>query len=168
MSTSIVGCWKLRRRLQTHKGKEWEEKRLFPPNLEAIERWLNDRRYYGEAVDPDNPIDQSGSLFFNQRGETLTRDGLQCLLKRLGKRAGIKTSPHDFRRGGISHMVNMGVPDRLIMLQSGHKTHRVFEKYARGAKLSALDQWFGGEDPTDAYRERYGWQTLDEMLWEIP
>ncbi|MCZ6531140.1 MAG: hypothetical protein O6949_12560, partial [Chloroflexi bacterium] len=75
-----------------------------------------------------------------------------------------RLSPHDFRRGGIAHMLNMGVPDSLVMLQSGHKTYAEFKKYTEGVRLSALDQWFGEEDPQATYKALYGWKTLDEMM----
>ena len=178
----------------THKGREWETKRLFPPNIEAINLWIPDRRNYCEVIDPTNPdAIQRGALFVNRLGNGITRDGLQCMLKRLGIAmyeqdhpelrqgyedgeinkdefdeirydARFRLAPHDLRRGGIAHMVNMGVPDRLIMLQSGHKTYAEFKKYTAGARLSALDQWFGDEDPQLMYKTRYGWKSLTDMM----
>ena len=178
----------------THEGREWETKRLFPPNIEAINLWLLDRRNYCEVVDPTNPdAIQRGALFVNHLGNGITRDGLQCMLRRLGiamyerdhpelrqayedgeigkdeyeeirYKSRFKLSPHDLRRGGIAHMLNMGVPDRLVMLMSGHRTYAEFKKYTAGVQLSALDQWFGDEDPDAMYKAKYGWKTLDEMI----
>ena len=177
-----------------HEGRQWETKRLFPPNIEAINLWLLDRRNYCEVIDPTNPnAEQRGLLFVNHLGSALTRDGLQCLFKRLGiamyeqdhpelrqayekgeiskdeyetirYEGRFRLSPHDFRRGGIAHMLNLGVPDSLVMLQSGHKTYAEFKKYTEGVRLSALDQWFGDEDPQAMYKDLYGWKTLDEMM----
>ncbi|MCH8876389.1 MAG: site-specific integrase [Chloroflexi bacterium] len=186
--------YKVETKAITHEGRGWETKRLFPANIEAINLWLADRREYCEVIDPTNPVAaQRGALFVNHSGIALTRDGNQCVLRRIGigmyeydhpelrqaykdgeiskdefeeirYESRFKLSPHDLRRGGIAHMLNMGVPDRLVMLQSGHRTYSEFKKYTEGVRLSALDQWFGDEDPDAMYKAKYGWKTLDEMV----
>ncbi len=104
-------------------GKGSKE-RLIPMGSEAV-TWI--RRYQQEARAPlvarrRQPRIAAPRLFVNHRGGPLTRVGFWKILKRHGRRAGLRgpLSPHVLRHSFATHLLERGADLRAIQLMLGH------------------------------------------------
>jgi len=83
------------------------------------------------------PHDELDPLFFNQRGEFLTRSGLLQLIERLGNVAGIKQarcSPHTFRHTFAISFLRAGGDVLTLQQFLGHTSLTMVKRYVKLAQ----------------------------------
>lgn len=121
----------LRLRGQFSKNGEQRTVPLVGDLWEIIQRRWKARRYEGKKGE----VIVSPFVFSRKRGRGVVKSGIQISeFRKTWKAACIKTDKpdalfHDFRRTAIRNMVRAGVPRKVAMLISGHKTESVFERY---------------------------------------
>ncbi len=95
-----------------------------------LRRWQA-RRYRGASGETV----LSPFVFFRKKGRGLPKRGVPITEFRKTWKAACKEADkpdalfHDFRRTAVRNMIRAGVPRRVAMLISGHKTESVFERY---------------------------------------
>jgi integrase len=98
---------------------------------EIIQRRWKARRYRG--LNGETVISQL--VFFRQKGRGVPKTGAPVAEFRKTWKAACELANkpdalfHDFRRTAVRNMIRAGVPRKIAMMLSGHKTESVFERY---------------------------------------
>jgi len=109
-------------RLESGETKNNEARTVYLDN-ELKEVFLNQKSRQRELAKISNYV------FTNESGTDKIKN-FRCVWARACKEANIgKRLFHDFRRTAVRNMVRAGIPERVAMLISGHKTRAVFERY---------------------------------------
>lgn len=125
-------------RLDPGKTKNGEGRIFYPPP--NLLRLLKEQRKLADQVQREKEMIAQFVFFHFSRtkegtfgkdtGDRIAASGFYHAWCRARVAAGFPTSiPHDLRRTAIRNMVRAGIPERVAMKLSGHKTRSVFERY---------------------------------------
>ena len=93
--------------------------RLVPVGAQAL-KWVE--RYAVTSRPAFIKRSDPGALFVNRYGRSLSRQALWVMIKRAGKRAGLRAtvSPHTLRHSFASHLLERGADLRSVQAMLGH------------------------------------------------
>ena len=108
---------------------------------------LEDQKALADTLKKENGI-IFRYVFFHPSGKKTGNRITESGFDKAGRKARIDAScpgrsPHDFRRTAVRNLVRVGVPERVAMQLTGHKTCAVFERYniVSSGNLRDAAQW---------------------------
>jgi len=107
------------------KGRKERMLSLSPPTMKAIWEYL-------KAMRP-----RMDNLWFSEEGRPLTSSGIQQIVRRIIRRAGIrgrKAGPHTFRHTFACRYLEAGGDPITLQYLLGHSSLRMVERYVRAVK----------------------------------
>jgi integrase len=117
------------------KGGQWGMGVYSPETAQYVDRWLS-FRVAAAGVETLFVSFQHGNL-----GGSLTREGLQGIVKRWGIRLGVRMSPHDFRRSFATLATINGAPSRIVQEAGRWANIDMVEYYTQGISPSLISPY---------------------------
>jgi integrase len=109
-----------------------EDGRVFP-FTSALRRVLDDQQQVAETLTREQGILPRYVFCYTtgqKAGQRITASGFNKAWRRARVAAGCPGRiPHDFRRTAVRTLVRAGVPERVAMQLTGHKTRAIFDRY---------------------------------------
>ena len=108
------------------------EGRVFPFTRE-LRRVLDDQQILAETLTRDRGLVTRYVFCYptgTKAGQRITESGFNKAWRKARVAAGCPGRiPHDLRRTAVRNLVRAGVPERVAMTLTGHKTRSIFERY---------------------------------------
>ncbi len=122
--------------LTVQRGKGGKRRKVGLNNtvIDLLQRYLESRR----------PYKHEDFLFLNRFGQKMERDGLLNRLRRLGRLADVKVSPHALRRAFVTINANKGRSLVMLQIACGHsdiKTTRSYCQTTEDEVIQAMKDW---------------------------
>jgi integrase len=109
-----------------------DDGRVFP-FTSALRRVLEDQQKLADTLKREQGIIARYVFCYTtgkKTGQRITESGFNKAWRKARVEAGCPGRiPHDFRRTAVRNLVRAGVPERVAMQLTGHKTRAVFERY---------------------------------------
>jgi len=147
------------------KGRKQRACPLWPDTVEALEDYLEHRRYEGE---------DSGRLFLNANGRPMTRFGLRHIIRTHAKKAALScpsltsktVSPHTFRHSAAMTMLRAGNDINMVRISLGHAHLNTTHVYAE-IDVEMKRKILGTNPPLQSNRPGSSpkWRTPDVLKW---
>ena len=126
---------------------------------------------YLEVYDLDRPSRMDSPLFFNIRGEKLTRQGISYILKKYAMEANLEhVTPHVIRHSKAMHLTDADINPIYIRDFLGHsdlKTTQVYSKTSIAMKRKAIESLENTNTPipeTDSSLVSNDWNNDKELM----
>lgn len=109
------------------KGKKERPVYLNARAIMAIKNYLKERKDNNEYLFVSHPV-----RYLNNNNDEIsncTQAGIECMIRKLGKRVEIEAYPHKFRRTAATNAVRKGMPIEQVQKMLGHATLNTTQIY---------------------------------------
>ncbi len=90
------------------------------------------------------PQHEEDVLFLDKKGKPITRFGIRERLEKLGRKAGVKVTPHALRRAFVTINANKGRPLPMLQIACGHSCITTTRSYCMTSEeetIQAMKSW---------------------------
>ena len=109
------------------KGKKERLVYLNAKAIIAIKNYLKERKDNNEYLFISHPIAHLDNQ--KQKTSNCTQSGIECMIRKLGKKIDVEAYPHKFRRTAATSAVRKGMPIEQVQKMLGHATLNTTQIY---------------------------------------